>query len=492
MEIAGIPTVEMLYADQANFFRNVALTNGCPNIRCVAVPRIGTPAEMVAQYYDKIVKALTAPLTAKEKESGLYSPPAPPRVLFEGTGDESQDFLQQTVLIENCRQCPIAKYTDGLPVIIPTEEKVAAMLTGTSHKATEQVVRPFGSPANPAFGMAETAPGALITYANQYSSTVEKVAVCAVMAGCKPQYMPAALAMAVLGGASTNCPGTSSMVATWVVVSGPYAKEIGMNPGHESMDIGNMANMTLGRVGCLMTVNFGGCITGAVRSDSGNPVHSVCFPEDADGLPQGWVGLNEESTYYDSTAKKNVNYTAKDSVIGKLGAQWFGMNWSTYPGYFRTMNTGQMGIARMLGVAGKPGNYNWMEYVLPRYIQAQTGVGGITFLLHSNLAQLMYQAGFKTKDSIYKWMWDNYFITVTQHYNTGLWEFPYDDGRAIEPTSGKSWNDLLKTDPNYKLHALGGSNYKSNCVIIGDSFADEHYYLLPSGRPGVTSIDKWR
>jgi len=106
MEKAGIPTVEMLYADQANFFKNIALINGCPNIRFVAVPRIGTPEEMVATYYDKIAKALTDPLTAKEKESGLYSPPAPARVMFEGTSDEAQDFLQQTILIETAVCAP--------------------------------------------------------------------------------------------------------------------------------------------------------------------------------------------------------------------------------------------------------------------------------------------------------------------------------------------------------------------------------------------------
>ena len=481
----------MIYPDQSNFFKQISLNNGVPNQRWVAVPRIGQPEEMVATYYDKIIKALTDPLTAKEKEAGLYSPPSPPRVLFEGTNDEAQDFLQQTVLVDTCRNCPIAKYTDGLPVVIPTKEKVAAMLTGTSHKASEQIVRPFGSAASP-FGP-ETAPGtAVVTYAQKYTSTVEKAAVCAVMAGCKPQYFPAVLAIAVLGGASTNCPGTSSMSSTFFVVSGPYAKEIGMNPGHESMDVGNMANMTLGRVGSLMTVNFGGCITGLVRTDSGNPVHSVCFPEDVDGLPPGWEGLNEESTYYDSTKKATVNYTKTQSVIGKVGGQWFIMNASTYPGYFRTMNTGQMGIARMLGVAGTPGHYNWLEYILPRYIQLHKGVGGVTFLLHFNLATLLYEAGFKTKDSIYKWMWDNYYITVLEHYNTGLWEFPYDDGRATESTSGKTWNELLAMGGTYKLHALGGSNYKSNCVIIGDSFADEHYYLLPSGRPSPTSIDYWK
>jgi hypothetical protein len=484
MEIAGIPTVIMIYEDQANFFKQISLNNGCPNTRWVAVPRIGQPDEMVATYYDKIIKALTEPLTAKEQEAGLYSPPAPPRVLFEGTLDEAQNFLQQTVLVDTCRNCPIAKYTDGLPVIIPTEEKVAEMLTGTSHAPTEQIVNPFGSANSP--------PGAVINFAQKYTSTVEKTAICAVMAGCKPQYLPAALAIASLRGSNTSCPGTSSMSSTLWVVSGPFAKEIGMNAGHESMDIGNQANMTLGRVGALISVNFGGCITGLVRTDSGNPVHSVCFAEDLEGLPPGWIGLNEESTYYDATAKANVNYTKQQSVIGKVGGQWFAMNWDTFPGYFRTMNTGQMGVARMLGVAGTPGHYNWMEYILERYVGAIKGVSGVTFLLHDNMAELMYEAGFKSKESIYKWMWDTYYITVYEHYMTGLWEFPYDNGKAIEPTSGKSWNDLLASNPDYKLHALGGSNYMNNCVIMGDSFADEHYYLFPSSRPRPTSIDYWK
>jgi hypothetical protein len=73
-----------------------------------------------------------------------------------------------------------------------------------------------------------------------------------------------------------------------------------------------------------------------------------------------------------------------------------------------------------------------------------------------------------------------------------LWEFPYDDGRATERTSGKTWNELLQTQPDYKLHALGGTSHMNNCIIMGDSFADEHYYLLPGSRPRVEHIDYWR
>jgi hypothetical protein len=86
----------------------------------------------------------------------------------------------------------------------------------------------------------------------------------------------------------------------------------------------------------------------------------------------------------------------------------------------------------------------------------------------------------------------HYTIPVYDYWNCGLFDHATNGGTTIEPTSGKSWNDLLATAPDYKLHALGGSNYKSNCVIMGDSFADEHYYLFPSGRPGVQPIDPWR
>jgi hypothetical protein len=486
MEKAGIPSVALHYPDQINYHKNVALKNGVPQLRYVAVPRIGTAEELVATYIDNVVKALCDPLTAKEQEKGLYSPPAPPRIMFEGTVDEAQDYLQQTTLIENCRMCPIAKYTDGLPVIVPTEEKVAAMLTGTSHKPTETVMRVWGSATTSMFS-------SQITYAQNYTTTVEKVAVCAVMAGCKPQYMPVALAVATAGGGSTNCPGTSSMWPVWFFVSGPIAKEIGMNAGQQSMDIGNPANVTLGRVGALMTVNFGGCITGLVRTDSGNPIHSVMFAEDTEGNPPGWVGYNEECTHYDIDTKANVNYTKKDSVLGKGGGWGLVTGLFSFPGYYRSLNSGTMGIARYLGVEGKPGKYNWMEAILPIIIRAMPAPGSTCFILHMNLAQLLYDHGFKTKDALYKWMWEAYTIPVTQYRNSGLFDHPTDGGTTIEPTSGKRWLDLIASDPNYPLHPFGGSNYKSNCVVIADSFADEHwYYSVFGGKPAAYTIDQWR
>jgi hypothetical protein len=484
MEIAGVPTVTLGYADQISFIRSVALMTGCPNIRFVDVPRIGHAEEMVATYYDRVIKALTDPLTAKEKEFGLYSPPAPPRVLFEGTIDEAQDFLQQAMLVENCRMCPIAKYTDGLPVIVPTEEKVAAMLTGTSHSPNETIITTTG------LGwLMRSQAGAAIDFGQGNTATVEKAAIVAVMAGCLPQYMPVALAIATTGAGYMGYLQTSSQACTWFVVSGPIAKEIGMNAGQDALDTGNRANMTLGRFATLMYVNFGGQV-GPNRSDSGNPVNSLCFAEDLDALPPGWVGFNQESTYTDPNTNARVNYMAKDSVLGKGGGWGLVTGLFSFPGYYRSLDQGTMGIARWLGVEGTPGYYNWLEAILPIIIRAMPAPSSACFIIHMNLANILYLAGFKSKAEVYQWMYDNYTIPVYDYWNSGLFDFMTDSGAAIERSSGKTYNELLAMGGTYPLHPFSASG---SCLIVADSFADEHwYYNVFGGRPSSVPIDVWR
>jgi len=489
MEKAGVPTVTMGFSDQLNFFRNTSLINECPNSRWVTVPRVGTGEERVTQFYDQIIKALTDPLTAKEKESGLYSPPAPPRILFEGTYDEAQDFMQQTTLVENCRMCPVAKYTDGLPVIIPTEEAVAAMLTGTSHKPTENIAHPLARSAT-------VTAGSIVSYALNYQTTVEKVAVCAVMAGCKPQYMPVALAIATAGGGTTSCAGTSGPFGWIFVVSGPIAKEIGMSAGQNAMDVGNPANVTLGRVGALMSVNFGGCITGLVRSDSGNPIHSVCFAEDTEGLPPGWEGYNEESTYYDATAKANVNFKKSESVLGKISTpgMWSIVQAKHSPGSLRELLSGNGGGGASRAYQalhnipeGTPGIYNWLELYAPMIIDVNGNPGAHSFVMHPNMALGLYNFGFKTKAAAYKWLAETYFITERDYYLTGWWDHFTDSGKNIEPTSGKPYKDVPM---DYKLAAFGTA--AQNCFIVSAGFADEMCYIFGAGRPASYTIDPWR
>ena len=68
--------------------------------------------------------ALTRPLTAEEKKKGKWEEPDK-RILFEGTLEDAQEFYKQNEIIPTLQNAPHAVYTDGLPVIVPTEERVA-------------------------------------------------------------------------------------------------------------------------------------------------------------------------------------------------------------------------------------------------------------------------------------------------------------------------------------------------------------------------------
>ena len=178
--------------------------------------------------------------------AGTYMPEKPPRYIFKGTYDEAIEFFNATEHVDSA-DADISIYTDGSPIIPPTEAKVAKMLTGTSLKPDTVVTDAKGNP---------------VKFSRYETVTVEKVATIGVMAGCKPEYMPVLLAMAEQGGGSTNCPGTSSSVGTVYIVDGPIAKEIGLSARHEFLDYGNRANVSLAKAARLMTINFGGCVRG--------------------------------------------------------------------------------------------------------------------------------------------------------------------------------------------------------------------------------------
>jgi hypothetical protein len=479
VEKAGVPAVALGFADQQSFARNVALIKGVPNIRWIDTPRVGSGVERAQQILDKIAPALCDPLTAKEKESGLYTPPAPPRIAFTGTYDDAQSFFQATTPVSTCGNCPIAKMTDGLPIVIPTEEKVKEMLTGTSHKAEEQIA---------VYSMNATSKqvvkGNRTTYAQGYYTTVEKVAAVGVMAGCKPEYFPAVLAIASSGGGSTNCPGTSGPSGEFYVISGPFAKEVGMNAKHEAMDVGNPANKSIGRSANLMTINFGGCITGTVRTDSGNPINGMCFAEDSDSLPTGWLGFNEESGY-----AKTYSVVGKGTVRAAMAGEYA-------PSSFRGLiGEGYGGMARRLGIEGKPGPKNFLAYAMPLYIPSYANMakGSKCLVMHPNMAKSLYDFGFNSKDAVYQWMWDTYFITVGELEQYGWYDFYTANGDNKEPLSGIKYKDL----PNdTKIHVFGTSSPRQNCLLVCLGGADEVMWAFNptsnDSRPQVLPIDVWK
>jgi hypothetical protein len=156
-------------------------------------------------------------------------------------------------------------WSDGLPVTPPTDERVMRMLSGTQRAPNEIVGRipPY---------LAEC--------------TVEKVAINAVLAGCKPEYMPVILAAleAALEPVFTlhGVLATTYFSSPIVIVNGAIAKRIGMNGGLNALGQGNRANATIGRALNLIVRNVGGGRPGeADRATLGSPSKfTLCFAED--------------------------------------------------------------------------------------------------------------------------------------------------------------------------------------------------------------------
>lgn len=156
-------------------------------------------------------------------------------------------------------------WSDGLPVVPPTPERILRMLGGTD-RAPDEVVG--------------------IMPPDLAECTVEKVAINAVMAGCLPEYMPVLLGIVetalepmftLHGIVCTTC--FSSPV---IIVNGPVAKRLGMNSGIGALGPGNRANATIGRALNLIVRNVGGGRPGEIdRSTLGAPSkYTFCFAED--------------------------------------------------------------------------------------------------------------------------------------------------------------------------------------------------------------------
>ena len=169
------------------------------------------------------------------------------------------------------------KWSDGLPIVPPTPERVARMLEHTKRQRYDVVTQ-----VAPAYGAA----------------TVERIAVNAVMAGCDPQYLPiliaATEAIAEPGFNLQGIQATTNPVAVWLVINGPIAKTLDVTATFNCIGQGAWANATLGRAMRLILQNIGGALPGEMdRATQGQPgKFTFCCAEAEDASP--WEPLHVE------------------------------------------------------------------------------------------------------------------------------------------------------------------------------------------------------
>ena len=168
-------------------------------------------------------------------------------------------------------------WTDGLPIVPPTEGDVRAFLGCTDRESREVVA---------------------VLPPRQGEATVERIAINAVMAGCRPEYMPVILtAVEALADPAFNLDSiqaTTHPVAPLLIVNGPIAKELGINAGYNAFGQGFRANVTIGRAIRLLLMNVGGGLPGTGdRATQGSPAKiASCVAENEEASP--WEPLHVE------------------------------------------------------------------------------------------------------------------------------------------------------------------------------------------------------
>ncbi len=247
----GIPATAIVLAEFFEQEKQKALQEGMPEIRTQWIqgpvwaktreqlrrdviegnnPLTGRPV------MEEIIENLTKPLTKEEQKTGEIVRDRGPET-FTGTAEELHKlFLEK-------------RFTDFLPIVLPTPERVEEMLQGTSHTPDEVVGK-----------MSPTNTG---DYFEFWTFTVRDVAVNAVMAGCRPEYMPVLLAILSPDprtGISKEAISISDNGFTGaVVINGNIRDEIGLNYDVGAVGPYAHANTTIGRAWSLASINLGNC-----------------------------------------------------------------------------------------------------------------------------------------------------------------------------------------------------------------------------------------
>ena len=482
LETMGLPTAPVVTEAFPDLIRKFAYKKGIPGIRFTWVPYpfANRSLEVHRRYLEGddpingrpvitgITEALTRPTTEEEKKTGVIERPRP-RLLDPDTPENLERLF-----LEN-------GWTDCLPIILPTEERVTEILKGTSHKPDEIIGRMLPVPPNEAWerslgqmsrGVRNGAPGLTrqLPVAMQPSPpheaweyTVEHVAINAVMAGARKEHLPVILAIASTGVTSLFSSATS--MCRMVVVNGPIRKEINMNSGLSALGPFNQANAVIGRAWTLISKNLGGSILGeSYLGDIGNNTNynNLCCAENEDALPEGWNPLHVQK-----------GYTAHASVVSLIGG-WSLLNYAAYKPYphheimkeqLISFETSGAGTHHTLGLS--PGT------------QA-------TFLLSPVTAQDLKDEGFDSKEQIGQWIKDNAHMSAWTYWAA----MPGDLESArvgVEPFA--SW---LKLPPEGKTtHPLISGNAPVEMLVIGggtDAFwmAGDFRYM------GAASVDEWR
>jgi len=367
-------------------------------------------------FMKEVIDVLTKPLSAEEQKTGTTTPSVGPPTFADAPDNLQQYFLDNGM-------------TDFMPIILPTQEKVDAMLKGTSHKPNEAVGKM--TPAQGAFPA--------------WSYNVRQVAVNAAMAGAPPEYFPTILAIASTG-ISALFSSTNSLVSA-AVINGPVRDKLQMNSGIGAMGPFNQANAVIGRAWTLMSKNLdGGGVAGETYMGSqGNIINynNLIIPENEKDSP--WPPFHVQK-----------GFKPDESII----SFFFGFG----------IQQGQGG--RGLGVKPVPHFHEAMSYNVAPF----ASMFGALFLLDPLVAHGLVDLGYKTKEQLADWLQKNTKVTV-RDVRSMLFSMLPRGPEAAQLTD----DSVIPKWPSTDAY---------NFVVVGGQTNPYHQLANMSYRVSV-SIDKW-
>jgi hypothetical protein len=279
------------------------------------------------------------------------------------------------------------------------------------------------------------------------------VATSAVMAGCKPSYLPVVLAIASTGATSLFTSTTS--FSRMVVINGPIRHELEMNSGIGALGPFNYANATIGRAWTIMSrcLSRSGLPGQNYMGSLGNPLsyNNLCFPEKEERLPEGWNPLHVQR-----------GFKRDESVV------------SIFTGYGMTHADSSFMSA--------------LHPQIPYYLKICNPDAGAFMIFDPTVADRLKSEGFDTKEKLIEWAWENTKIKVEDYWNkyqlVQIFILPRAE-KGVEPFA--SWLKL----PAGTLIPHFPSKGMINVVVLGGE-TQEFWQLGDHTFVASTSVDAWR
>ena len=236
---------------------------------------------------EQVIRGLTGDVASRSSGTASSAATAAPERFTFADEDEALETFHARRL------------TDGLPFVLPTAERVQAMIAGSGRQAGEVIA---------------------VVPPRWAEATVENIAINAVMAGCRPQYMP--VLIAALQAAADPAFGLYSVQATthpcavMMLISGPIIDDLELNFRHGAFGPGFRANASIGRALRLVLMNVGGGIPGeGDQATHGSPAKfSYCVAENEAATPwepfrvtRGFSKTDSTVTVFSGEGPHNVN-----------------------------------------------------------------------------------------------------------------------------------------------------------------------------------------